>query len=328
MPVGSIHGRKCYRRKVIRTVAFILACLTGFGVVAARDLESALDQARQLGQEHRYSDVIELLTHFQDLEDPEAQYVLAAEIGRAHYHLGDYQTANSYFRRAVILRPQRVETALYLQATSYLTGDREQAYVIFREIVAGGATDLYLAVTLPGERIFLADPVVWKILDELATPVEVDVDRGSVFDIELGQTRADVERRLGAEIASTGDALTARAGPNLTLAYGFDASGTLSQIMLHNQHLLRYTPYRLHIGPDLDSRATPAMATAALGAPKSTSTSGDEIVIMVWLRQRLRLTLEFAPPPAPAPPGLAADKPILRVVKMEAFEPPAEDPQP
>jgi len=309
---------------VIRTAAILLACLTGFGAVAAQDLESALVQARRLGQEHRYRDVIEILTHFQDLEDPEAQYVVAAEIGRAHYHLGDYRTANGFFRQAVVLRPQRVETALYLQATSYLIGDREQAYAILREIVASGATDLYLAVTLPGERTFLGDPAVWKILDELATRVEVDVDRGSVFDIELGQSRTDVVRRFGAEPTSTGETLTARAGPYLTWVYGFDDSGALSQIMLHNQHLLRYTPYRLHIGPDLDSRSTPEIATAALGAPRSTSTSGDEIVVMVWLRDNVRLTLEFAPPRTPVPSGVAADKPVLRVVRMETVEPKAE----
>lgn len=306
-------------------MAFVLACLIGACAVAAQDLESALDQARQLGQQHRYRDVIELLSHFEDHEDSEAQYVLAAEIGRAHFHLGDYKAANGCFRRAVVLRPQRAETALYLEATSYLTGDREQAYAIFREIVASGATDLYLAVTLPGERSFLGDPVVWQILEELGTLVEVDVDRGSVFDIELGQTRADVERRLGAELASTGDALTARAGPNLTWAYGFDDAGALSQIMLHNQHLLRYTPYRLQLGPKLGSLSGPAIATTTLGAPISTSTSGEEIVVMVWHRERVRLTLEFAPPLIPAPPGVATDKPVLRVVRMEAIEAEDED---
>jgi len=106
--------------------------------------------------------------------------------------------------------------------------------------------------------------------------------------------------------------------------YGFDDSGALSQIMLHSQHLLRYTPYRLQLGPDLDSRSTPEIATAALGAPESTSTSGDEIVVMVWLSDRVRLTLEFAPPRTPLPPGVAADRPVLRVVRMEAVTPVAE----
>lgn len=313
---------------MIRKTILVLACLTGVSAVGAQDLESALEQARQLGQQHRYQDVIDVLTHFEDLQDSEDQYVLAAEIGRAHFHLGNYRTANDYFRRAVILRPQRAETALYLQATSYLTGDKEQAYAIFRELVASGAKDLYLAVTLPGERTFLGDPTVWSILDELGTLVEVDVDRGSVFDIQLGSSRADVERRLGAEIATTGDALTARAGPNLTWAYGFDDAGTLSQIMLHNQHLLRYTPYHLQIGPEVDSLSGPEIATAAFGAPKSTTTSGDEIVVMVWHRDSVRLTLEFAPPLVPAPPGVPTDKPILRVVRMDVAEGGADETTP
>ena len=192
------------------------------GAAAAQDFEAALEQARQLGQQHRYEEVIGLLTHFDDLEDPEAQYVVAAEIGRARFHLGDYGAANIALRNAVALRPQRVETALYLQATSYLIGDRDQAYAIFREIVASGATDLYLAVTLPGEKAFLADPAVWSILDELATPVVVDLDRGALLGIGLGRSQAEVETRFGADHAATGDTLTARAGPYLTWAFGFD----------------------------------------------------------------------------------------------------------
>jgi tetratricopeptide (TPR) repeat protein len=313
---------------VIRTTAVIVACLTSIGAVMAQDLEPALDRARQLGQEHRYQEVIELLAHFEDLEDSEAQYVVAAEIGRAHFHLGDYQAADTAFRRAVGLRPQRVETALYFQATSYLTGNRDQAYAIFREIVASGATDLYLAVTLPGERAFLADPAVWKILDELAKSISVDLERGSVLGVELGQSRAEVEERLGADPASTGDTLTARAGPYLTWAFGFGDSESLTQVMLHNEHLLRYTPYRLDLGSAIDSRSTPEVATAALGAPESTSTSGDDQVVMVWLRDRLRLTLEFAPPRFPTPPGVPSDRPMLRVVRMEMIEPRDEDKTP
>jgi tetratricopeptide (TPR) repeat protein len=309
---------------MIRTTAIILALIVGCGTAMAQELEPALEHARQLGKDHRYHEVIELLAHFEGMEDPEAQYVIAAEIGRAHYHLGDYGAANSAFRKAVSLRPQRVETALYLQATSYLVGDRDQAYAIFREVISSGATDLYLAVTLPGERAFLSDPVVWSILDELATPVVIDLDRGSLLGVELGQPRSEVETRFGAGPATTGDTLTARAGPYLTWAFGFGDSDTLAQVMLQNEHLLRYTPYRLEVGSSINSRSTPEAATAALGAPSSTTTSGDDLVVMVWLREALKLTLEFAPPRTPAPPGAPVDRPMLRVVRMEAIEPEAE----
>lgn len=287
----------------------------------AQNLEPALEHARQLGREHRYQEVIEVLARFEHLEDPEARYVVAAEIGRAHYHLGDYAAANSAFREAVALRPQRVETALYLLATSYLVGDFDQAYTIFREVVASGATDLYLAVTLPGERAFLSDPVVWSILDELATPVVIDLDRGSLLGVELGQARSSVEQRFGAKTETAGDTLTARAGPYLTWAFGFGESGALTRVMLHNEHLLRYTPYRLQVGSAIDSRSTPEAATAALGAPISTSSDGDELVAMEWLKGDLRLTMEFAPPRTPAPPGAPADRPMLRVVRLETIDP-------
>ncbi len=304
----------------MRKTAIILAGIVSLGAIPAENLEPALEQARLLVEEHRYQEVIELLTPFEELEDSEAQYVVAAEIGRAHYHLGDYLAANTSFRKAVRLRPQRVETALYLLATSYLTGDRDQAYIIFREILASGAKDLYLAVSLPGERAFLTDPVVWEILDELATPLEIDMDLGSVLGVKLGQPRAEVESILGAGKSATSGTLTAHAGPYLTWAFGFDDSDVLSRIMLHNEHMVRYTPYRLRLGSYLTWESTPEAATSSLGAPESTSRSGDELVMMAWLRGAVRLTLEFAPPRPPAPPDLDPDHPVLRVLRMEAVE--------
>lgn len=308
----------------MRILAIVLSILALAAPSTAQEFEPALEHARELAREHNYNDVLEVLTPFEDLEGSEAQYVLAAEIGRAHYHLGDYEAANQAFRRAVGLRPQRVETALYLQATSYLLGDHAQAYAIFREILKSDATDLFLAVTLPGERTFLADPAVWEILDELATVVDVDVDRGSLLGVTIGDPRAEVERTLGVGSSSPGETLTARAGPHLTWAFGFDEHEILSQIMLHNDNLVRYTPYRLELSNNLDWRSAPAAATSALGAPESTSTSGVEVVVMVWRRGDLRLTLEFAHPRPPVPLKFEPDNLVLRVIRMEAVEPEAE----
>jgi tetratricopeptide (TPR) repeat protein len=306
------HGRGKIH-KLGLTLAWISAA-----AVSAQQLEPAVERARELGREHRYAEVVELLEPFTGVEDPEDRYIVAAELGRARFHLGDYAGADALLVEAVALRPQRVETALYLEATSYLTGNRERAYAIFREIVASGATDLYLAVTLPGERRFLADPAVRAILDELHRVVEVDIETGGVFGIELGQPREEVERRLGVPAAAPESALTARAGPYLTSVYGFDEAGALAQIMLHNEHLLRYTPFRLRLSGDLDWRSAPESATRALGAPVSTAGAEGGIVVMVWEREAVRLTLEFAPPRPPAPTGLAADRPVLRVVRIEA----------
>lgn len=308
----------------MRTLALILSILTLAAPSIAQEFEPALEHARELAKEHKYNDVLEVLTPFENLDSPEAQYVVAAEIGRAYFHLGDYEAANEAFRRAVGLRAQRVETALYLQATSYLLGDRAQAYAIFREILKSDATDLYLAVSLPGERAFLADPEVWKILDELATVVDVDVDRGSLLGVTIGDPRSEVESTLGVASSTPGETLTARAGPHLTWAFGFDDTDMLSQIMLHNDNLVRYTPYRLELANNLNWRSPPAAATSALGAPESTSAGGVEVVVMVWRREDLRLTLEFALPRPPVPLRFEADRLVLRVIRMEALEPEAE----
>jgi len=309
---------------VIRGPLLSLLAIAGAMTAIGQDLEStvepALEQARQLVAHHRYGEVIELLEPFSQLDDPEARYAVSAELGRAHFHLGDYSTADVLFREAVRLRPRRVETALYLEATSYLTGNRQQAYRILREVLGSGATDLYLAVTLPGERSFLADPEVRRILGETTRPVDIDIDRGSVLGVEIGRHRPDVERQLRIEPgpATANSALTASAGPYLTWAFGFDDDGALSEIMVHNEHLLRYTPYRMSLGRGLDWRATPSTATGTLGAPTSTSRDGDDVVVMAWDRGGVELTLEFAPPREPPPPGIDSADPMLRVVRLRA----------
>lgn len=300
---------------MLRSLVTVLACITATGAWA-QDLEGALEQSRELVEAHRYQDVIDLLSPFDDLQDPESRYAIAAEKGRAYFHLGDYTAADRVFREAVLLRPQRVETALYYQATSYLTGNREQAYAIFREIITSGATDLHLAVSLPGERLFLADPEVWSILDELARPLKIDPNRGSVLGVELGQPRTEVERGLGVGSGAVDSSLSAGAGPYLTWVFVFDENGKLGQITLHNEHLYRYTPYRIRLTENLDWRATPTDATRALGAPASTATTDDGLVVMAWDREGFRLTLEFAVPRPPAPPGFDPEVPALRVVRM------------
>ena len=304
---------------MLRTIILVILLISS-GVGSAQDLHESLERCRDLLEQHRYSEIVDLLKPFDDLADVESRYAVAAEIGRAHFHLGDYDAANTALREAVRLRPQRVETALYLQASSYLVGDREQAYAIFSEIIRSGATDLWLAVSLPGERRFLADPRIWSILDELSTPLDTDIDRGAVLGVEMGQPRAVVEQRLGAGPTDRGSALTARAGSLLTWVFGFDDGETLSQIMLHNEHLYRYTPYRLQLTGELDWRTTPAAATRVLGAPGSTTATEDGLVIMAWDRGATRCTLEFAPPRSPAPPGFDPDEPALRVVRIEATE--------
>ena len=312
---------------VVRTVLTLLSLLAA-ATGAAADLQAALDRSRQLVVENRYREVLDLLAEFDDLADPEARYAVAAERGRAHFHLGDYRAADACFREAVRLRPQRTETALYLMATSYLLGDREQSLLILRELLRSGATDLYLAVTLPGERAFLADPEVWRVLDEGAVSLAVERMAGAVLGVRLGQTRAEVESTLGATGGSPGTAVTARAGPYLIWAFGFDDSDRLSHIMLHNEHLVRYTPYRLDLGAGLDWRAAPETATSVLGAPLETRGAQDEAVVMAWHDGPTRVSLEFAPPRPPVPPPVDRGRPHLRVVRLVLVPDDGGEPEP
>ena len=302
-----------------QTVFAVTFMAVTFASVAAEDLETALGRAREAARSHQYADVIAILTPFNAIGEPESRYITAAEIGRAYFHLGNYRLAHRAFREAVSLHPERAETAIYLEATSYLLGEREQALAIFREILASGAKDLYLAVTLPGERQFLADPEVRSILAEHAVPLDVDPQQGTVMGVTLGEDRERVTAALSARSADqTAPTLTATAGPAFIWGFVFDAEQRLVEIILQAENLLRYTPYRLRFEDEVDWRATPATAASLWGPPTEMTTDNDDGVEMIWDFEGHRLALGFARPRGPGPIDVAEGAAVLRSVRLVA----------
>ncbi|MBD3852962.1 MAG: hypothetical protein IFK93_16760 [Acidobacteria bacterium] len=301
-----------------RGIITVLLVLLPWSGVRGEDLETALERAHEAARNHQYADVITILTPYNAVGDSESRYITAAEIGRALFHLGDYVAADRAFREAVRLHPERAETAVYLEATSYLMGHREQAMTIFREVLASGAKDLYLAVTLPGERRFLADPEVRSILAEYAIVLDVDLEKARLMGVTLGDSREHVTEALSARSSDpSASALTASAGPAFIWAFVFDAEQRLVEVILQAENLLRYTPYRLRFGDEVDWRATPATAIAFWGPPTEMTTGGDGSIAMIWEMAGHRLTLDFARPRSPRPPEFAEGAAALRSVRLE-----------
>ena len=303
--------------KISNAILTLLFTALPSGHSAASDFETALERAREAGLSHRYHEVIEVLTPFNADVNPEVRYITAAEIGRANFHLGRYEEAHHAFREAVRLHPERAETAIYLEATSYLMGNSDQAYAILREILKSGAFDLYLAVTLPGERRFLADPRVQEIIEEFSITLEADVERARILGVELGDSRSDAVARLAAQSSDPGaPALTASAGPALIWAFVFDADQQLEEILLQAENLYRYTPYRLKFDEENDWRLTPAAAIASLGPPIETAVSQDGGIVIAWDFAGHRLTMDFGQPRSPRPPDLPEGAAMLRTVQL------------
>jgi tetratricopeptide (TPR) repeat protein len=287
------------------------------------DFEHALERARLAGARHRYEEVVHLLSPFSSDADPERRYVALAEIGRAWFHLGRYEPARRAFREAVVIHPERAETAIYLQASSYLTGDREQALVVFRALLEGGARDLYLAVTLSGANRFLAEPEVQELLARHAVPVVVDPSAGSVMGVALGQPRDTVRQALGLEPGSgTARSLSAEAGPVMLWAFLFDDAAELAEVILLAANMAAYTPYRLELGPGVDWRASPAAVIAAWGPPSRTS-AGDDGVSMTWTFPGHDLMIDFAVPAVAADPARPPEAAAMRLVRLTAGPPAA-----
>jgi len=297
-------------------LSLLLATLPG-RLATANEFEAALERAREAGRQHHYNEVIELLTPFNADGDSEIRYITAAEIGRAYFHLGRYGEAHHAFREAVRLHPERAETAIYLQATSYLMGDSAQAYAILREILKSGAHDLYLAVTLPGERRFLTDPEVHQIIEEFSIDLAIDVERAQILGVALGDSRSDAIDRLSAKSSDPqAPALTASAGPALIWAFVFDTDQKLDEILLQAENLYRYTPYRLSFDEKVDWSLTPAVAIASWGPPSSTTASQEDGIAISWDYPGHRLILEFGRPRPPRPLGLPEGSAMLRTVQL------------
>lgn len=291
--------------------------ILGVSELRSQDLESALEEARSAAENHQYSRVIELLTPFNATADKEARYITAAEIGRAYFHLGQYQPAHRAFREAVRLYPERVETAIYLQATAYLMGDEEQALAILREVLKSGARDLYLTVTLPGERRFLDDPNVQAILDEYTIPLQVDLGKGALLGAALGDDRDTVISSLQAKSSNPDAAvLTATAGPAVIWAFAFGENNILTDITVHAGNLHSYTPYRLQLGDEIGWDATPAIAIAALGPPGRTEIREDNVIAMSWTLPASELVLEFERSVGIQPDGEPGNAAVLKVVRL------------
>lgn len=215
------------------------------------------------------------------------------------------------------MQPRRVETALFLQACAWITGRRDEALAIFREVVRSGAPDLYLAMTLPGERDFVADPTVWAIVEQHAQPVNAKLGSGSFVGVRPGQPLGEVEQALRTTAPDPSrPVLAASAGPKTIWAFRFSADRDLEEITIHAEHMLRYTPYRLRFENGLDWRLQPEAARELLGEPGTEITTPRGDLELTWQRHGLRLVLLFGQPEPPHPALLAEDQHLLRLVTL------------
>jgi hypothetical protein len=281
------------------------------------DFEQTVELVEELSRDHRYQQVLDLLLPLEGRSVRiETQYIIAAELGRAFFHLGRYADAHPRLRLAVSVHPERIETALYLQATSFLVGDRVQALLILREVLRSGARDLYLAVTLPGERGFLGDSEVWQVLEEHAETIAFDPAAGRFGEIDLDSDRSTVMRVLGAPPdAGSGDHLVARAGPHPIWSCTFSDEGLLSELVLYNENLAKYTPYRVGLA-SLNWRLTPAQAANALGPPQHTAVPTNEGVEMTWTYDHHSVSMLFGYPRPPRPPDVPEHTAMLLLVRL------------
>jgi len=276
-------------------------------------------EARVLAQSHRYEEAVRLLEPLaaQTGGDPQLIFSIAAELGRAFFHMGRYAQAHDQMERAAALRPDSIEVGIYRGATAYLTGRRELSFAIFREILRTGARDLYLPVVLPGERQFLAEPRVWELLSEHEVDLPVSLAEGSALGVCLGDDRTSVSLSLrAADTDRQRPVLSASAGPKMLWALRFGTDSRLEEVVVNAEHLLRYTPYRLRFACGLDWRATPESALEKLGWPDAMESAGGS-TMLTWELPGASVSLAFSPVAEPRPLPLPDGVPLLSTIRLQ-----------
>jgi len=314
----------------MRRSGFALAFVTALAVsvAAARPapgIREKLDRAAELARTHDYPEVLALLEPELEREDlaTSERFEVLSQVGRARFHLGRYNEAYRALAAAVRLQPRSVEAALYLEGAAWATGRHGQALSILDALLSSGASDLFLAITLPGERGFLADPSVWEVLARHERPLVVDVRRGLALGAPLGGDRETVLAVLPGAPPETGREIILRAGPKVVWALRFDDSGRLEEVVIDCQNLLRYTPYRLAFACSLDWRTTPDAVRTVLGEPVSDRNEADGGRVLSWELGRVRTGMEFGPPSEPRPAVIPEGSVMLRLLRMVLR--PAED---
>ncbi len=279
---------------------------------------AALEKARRAMEARDFEEAFEILKPYLggDLSTS-VDWEITAEAGRAAFSLGKLKEARSLLKKAVAARPTVAETAVYLEATSYLLGDRRQALMIFEALLQSHVPDLYLAVTLPGEVRFLADPDVRALLKRYAIPLEIQPDTENLLSLHLGQARAEVIATL--RTPPTEDrVLMARAGPELIWFLSFDKLGMLQEAVFHADHLQRYTPYSLKLGLSTTPGAEilgwethPQGAIRLFGPPETQTREVDGALKLHWLYPGSGLELIFE-----GVPGADLSKGHLQMLRL------------
>jgi len=295
--------------KILTVFLFSLLLFTSSGATvpphSAIDARTALKKAREAAEAMDYSTAYEILGPFLGGNCNEAlNWEINAEAGRAAFSLGDLENARKLLREVVAARPSRPAPAIYLEATSYILGDQQQAMAIFEALLQAGTQDLYLAVSLPGEQRFLADPEVRSLLKQYALPLRIRPETGEILNIHLSQGKREVEATLG--LAPTREeVLAARAGPKLIWLFSFDRLGMLREAILHADNLAKYSPYDLQLippGKDGETRAigwhdSPSQVIDRMGPPSSQSREADGALRLRWDLYASRLDLIFTGSP-------------------------------
>jgi len=303
--------------------------IAGLALVAASHLALAgkpgavpLDRAASLLEHHRYQQALTLLEPYADRQDLDAttRFWINADLGVSYFHLARYELAYKFLGRAGTLEPRNAQMALYREAAAWVTGRREEALKLFEGILSSGAKNLFPAITLPGERQFLADPRTWRVLLEHAIPLEANLEAGTFAGIGLGSSREDVAKifHLGGTGAKR-PVLQASAGPRVLWAFSFDDTGRVSEILIDAQNVLRYSPYTIALDRAHDWKTTVAGVLGLFGRPTVTHPEKKHGLILRWNYKTHFSELEFGAPVDPPPPMIPAGTAIFRMIRMTAI---------
>ena len=286
---------------------------------APADLHAAIAAARKAASAQRYSDVITILEPYTEPlpAADDDRFNVAAEFGRALFHLAQYDLAYDWILRAAALQPHNIEVGIYRQASAFITGRHEEAFALFEQVLRSGAQDLWLPISLSGTTQFLEQERTQQLLQQYARLLPIDLRRGRIAGAALGMARTDVKAALGALTADDGRFLLARAGPVMLWSLEFDQSDRLVGAVVNVAGMLRFSSLRPSFEQGLDWRATPGALTSTLGPPIRQDDDQNGQLSLEWQRDTISLLITFAPATQPTPPGVGSHSQLIQSVRLQ-----------
>jgi hypothetical protein len=198
-------------------------------------------------------------------------------LGRAYFHLEEYQKSLEYLAKAWESNPSDIEIYFYALAARFKTRNIKQTRRMLYDYFKTGTKDVAPIVVLAGPEIF-EHPALRLLADAFAEEVKVDLDERSFMGVSLGTSRKEMAKILKGSLDEIPrDRLVSMGRYGSYWEFELDDKERVSKITVHLDLCDQYTIQRPRISHKLTVESTIADVQATFGKPTAVLTEGRRL---------------------------------------------------